>query len=182
MSRPPYRDEQSSGFSRSHCQLGSRAMAAVVLMALSLSIIAQEGAPPPDPIHSPQVTPSPQPMPMSQPVPQPMPMMPLPMVEPMPMMPFPGPELIPMMPRFAPSPWPKIDLPELERIRVDPCPHLSSQRGFVGIDLPWTVNLNQPFKADLSLQPCEDVPPTPIEIRMEQTDDTDYDPRILMLE
>jgi hypothetical protein len=63
----------------------------------------------------------------------------------------------------------------------DPCAQLNTSDGFVEMDLPWSVTPSEEFGADVSIQPCKDAPATIVEVRMEQTSDTLYDPRVFSL-
>ncbi len=65
-----------------------------------------------------------------------------------------------------------------------PCPLLKTGPGFVAIDLPWAAEVDRPFTADVSLEACGEPKPAPgehVEVRMEQTSDTEYSPRVFTL-
>jgi len=136
--------------------------AAFALMSVLFPTLgnAQIRSIPTSPIPPKHIQPSPiQPSPI-----QPSPIQPIP-IQPSPIQPS------PIQPSF-------ISPPSI----ADPCASLNSQLGFVAIDLPEGVNQNEPFVADVSLQPCRNAPKTPVAVRMEQTSDTEYNPRIMWLE
>jgi hypothetical protein len=70
---------------------------------------------------------------------------------------------------------------ELQRLLEDPCAGSITRTGFVEIDMPWTVMVGQEVTADVSIQGCKDASTLPVEIRMEQTSDTVYEPRIFSM-
>lgn len=65
---------------------------------------------------------------------------------------------------------------------ADFCTLLETEPGYVQLDMPWTVDLNQPFKADVWLEACQKQVQGRVEIRMEQTSDADYEPRVFTLQ
>lgn len=70
---------------------------------------------------------------------------------------------------------------ELQRLLEDPCAGSITRTGFVEIDMPWTVTVGQEVTADVSIQGCKDASTLPVEVRMEQTSDTVYEPRVFSL-
>jgi len=91
------------------------------------------------------------------------------------------PEYIPRREVIAPfqvTPLEHLSPIDIQRYLLDPCAKLNTKYGFVEVDLPLTVMINQPFKADVVVQPCTNAPRTPIEVRMEQTGDVQYEPRV----